>query len=627
MFGVSAAPEIYQHVIQQSLQGCPGVRNISDDIIVFGKTQQEHDHNLNTVLARLQECGLTLNGDKCKFGVSEVTFFGYTIAENGIRPTDETVAAIRNAPKPSNASEVRSFLGLVNYCSRFIPNFSTIAAPLRQLTHKGTPFTWTKLHQNAFESLQTTLTSNSVMAHFDPSAPTQLRVDASPVGQGAILTQTHGDETRPVAYASRTLTPVERRYSQTEREALAVVWECERFHLYLYGTTFDIYTDHKPLEIIYSPTSKPPARIERWGLRLQAYKFRVKYSPGIHNPADVLSRLPLTNTTTNIGNTAEEYVHYVVQNAAPKAMSLSTIKVAINLHPDLQFLRECITNNNWPKVNSTRPYYGIRHELTIVDDIILRGSRILMPISLREQTLKLVHEGHQGIVKTKRLLREKVWWPGIDQAIERLIRTCIACQAQGPLSTPPPLHMTTMPSKPWQTLHADLCGPFPSGESLLVMVDTCSRWPEVHVMKSTTSTAIIKCMKTTFATHGIPHEIVTDNGPQFTSTEFSTYLSSSGIVHRKVTPYWPQANSEVERFNRTVEKAIRAANVEGKNWKEELDVFLLNYRSTPHCTTGQPPAVLLFGRNIRNKIPEPPTSTPPDEIPVTVLQHDRERKA
>ena len=220
-------------------------------------------------MARLRECGLTLNGDKCKFSVSEVTFFGYTIAANGIRPTDETVTAIRNAPKPSNASEVRSFLGLVNYCSWFMPNFSTIAAPIRQLAHKGTPFTWTKLHQNAFESLQTTLTSNSVMAHFDPSATTQLRVDASPVGLGAILTQTHGDETRPVAYASRTLTPVERRYSQTEREALAVVWGCERFHLYLYGTTFDIYTDHKPLEIIYSPTSKPPARIERWGLRLQ----------------------------------------------------------------------------------------------------------------------------------------------------------------------------------------------------------------------------------------------------------------------------------------------------------------------------------------------------------------------
>ncbi|CAB3980227.1 uncharacterized protein K02A2.6-like [Paramuricea clavata] len=245
--------------------------------------------------------------------------------------------------------------------------------------------------------------------------------------------------------------------------------------------------------------------------------------------------------------------------------------------------------NNWAKVSMTRPYHGIRHELTVIDDIILRGSPFLMPTSLRERTLKQVHEGHQGIVKTKRLLREKVWWPGIDQAIEQLIRTCIACQAQGPVSAPPPLHMTTMPSQPWQTLHANLCGPFPSGESLLVMVDTCSRWPEVHVMKSTTSTAIIKCMKTTFATHGIPHEIVTDNGPQFTFAEFSTYLSNCGIVHCKVTPYWPQANSEVERFNRTVEKAIRAANVEGKNWKEEFDVFA-------------------------------------DDIPVTVRQHDRERR-
>jgi hypothetical protein len=141
MFGVSAAPEIYQHVNQQSLQGCPGMRNISDDIIVFGKTQQEHDHNLNTVLATLQECGLILNRDKRKFSVSEVTFFEYTISANGIRPTDETVTAILNAPKPSNASEVRSFLGLVNFCSRFIPNFSTIAAPLRhpKFLHYSSP--------------------------------------------------------------------------------------------------------------------------------------------------------------------------------------------------------------------------------------------------------------------------------------------------------------------------------------------------------------------------------------------------------------------------------------------------------------------------------------------------------
>ena len=191
--------------------------------------------------------------------------------------------------------------------------------------------------------------------------------------------------------------------------------------------------------------------------------------------------------------------------------------------------------------------------------------------------------------------------------------------------TSQPLHMTTMSSQPWQTLHADLCGPLPTGESLLVMVDTCSRWPEVHIVKSTTSTVIIKRMKTAFATHGIPEEIVTNNGPQFISTEFTSYLSSCGIKHRRVTPYWPQANLEVERFNRTIEKVIRAAHLEGNNWKEELDVFLMNYRSIPHCTTGQPSA-LLFGRNIQNKIPTLPPSSPTDEIPEAVLQQDCEKK-
>ncbi len=180
------------------------------------------------------------------------------------------------------------------------------------------------------------------MAHYDPAAPTQLRVDASPVGLGAILTQTQQGVVRPVAYASRTLTPVERRYSQTEREALAVVWGCEKFHLYLYGTTFDLLTDHKPLEVIYSPTSKPPARIERWGLRLQPYTFRLQYSPGATNPADMLSRLPLPTTVHRERNIAEEYVHYIARNAIPKAMTLPQLEQATARDPILQRVHQSV---------------------------------------------------------------------------------------------------------------------------------------------------------------------------------------------------------------------------------------------------------------------------------------------
>ena len=166
------------------------------------------------------------------------------------------------------------------------------------------------------------------MAHYDENKDTQLRVGASPVGLGAILMQHDGTALRPVVYASHTLTDVERRYSQTEREALAVVWGCERFHIYLYGKEFMLYTDHKPLEVIYSPKSKRPPRIERWALCLQPYKFRMVHMPGKTNPADVLSRLPLEGQPNRERQITEEYINYIASNAVPKAMSQTEIVAA-----------------------------------------------------------------------------------------------------------------------------------------------------------------------------------------------------------------------------------------------------------------------------------------------------------
>ena len=181
------------------------------------------------------------------------------------------------------SSTVRSFLGLANYCAHYISHFATIVEPLRHLTRAGVKWSWTSVHQKAFDSVKSILTIDCVMSHFDPLAETQLKVDASPFGLGAVLLQGSGDDVRPIAYASCTLTDVERRYSQTEREALAVVWACERFHIYLFGQEFKLYTDHKALEVIYSPRSKPPPRIERWSLRLQHYRFTIHHMPGQHN--------------------------------------------------------------------------------------------------------------------------------------------------------------------------------------------------------------------------------------------------------------------------------------------------------------------------------------------------------
>ena len=208
------------------------------------------------------------------------------------------------------------------------------------------------------------------------------------------------------------------------------------------------------------------------------------------------------------------------------------------------------------------------------------------------------------MVKCKQRLREKVLWPGIDREIERLISTCHACQVTSKPSSPPPVTMTPLPRGPWEKLCADLCGPFPSGDYLFVLVDYYSRYPVVDIIRSVTTAAVINCLQKSFATHGLPLEITTDNGPQFISKEFSHYLVINNIKHHKVTPYWPSANGEVERFNRVLKKAIQTAHTDGRDWKFELYSFLLAYRTTPHCTTGETPAKMLMNRNIRSKLPE-----------------------
>ena len=325
IFGLSSAPEMYQYDIQQTLQGIPGARNISDDIIVFGTDQTSHDKNLELTLSHLENKGLTLNQEKCIFSVPELVFFGFNISANGLAPDEKKVEAVKNARPPQNAAKVRSFLGLVNYCARFIPNFATLAEPLRKLTRSDTEWGWGEIQHDAFDQLREALTSDCVVVHYDQTADTELKVDASPVGLGATLLQPSKGTVRPVAYASHTLTDVEQRYSQTEKEALAVVWACERFHIYLYGKPFTLYTDHKPLEIIYSPKSKPPPWIERWALRLQPYQFNIVHMAGKTNPADVLSRLPLDNQPFRERNITEEYINYVTMNAVPKALTLEEI--------------------------------------------------------------------------------------------------------------------------------------------------------------------------------------------------------------------------------------------------------------------------------------------------------------
>ena len=280
MFGLCSAPEKYNKIIRDVLKNCQGCANIADDVIVYGKTLAEHDKNLIAVLDTLRESGLTVNEKKCKFRLPKLTFFGHDLSRRGIKPSEEKIAAIQDGESPKTASEARSFTGLVQYCAKFIPDSASIARPIQNLIRKHVDFVWGKKQQYAFDKLKSLMTKPDVLAYCRNDCQTRVVTDASPTGLGAVLTQCQNSIWRVIAYASRSLSDVERRYSQTEKEALAIVWAVERFNLYLFGMQFELESDHKPVECIYCRKSKPSARIERWVLRLQGYNFKVVYRPG-----------------------------------------------------------------------------------------------------------------------------------------------------------------------------------------------------------------------------------------------------------------------------------------------------------------------------------------------------------
>ena len=295
------------------------------------------------------------------------------------------------------------------------------------------------------------------MAYYDKDAKTRVITDASPVGLGAVLTQEHDGIFRPVYSASRSLTEVE-RYLQTEKEALAVAYE--RFHLYPYGKHFELETDHKPLEVIYSSKSRPSARIERWFLRLQPYEFAVKYRPGPQNVADALSRLTQERPTED-DHVAAEYVRYVAENAAPLEKSKShqlkkrklpcyEIEVSSAEDEEVAMLRKCVQPNDWTAAEPV--YRAVRNELTVLGRLVLRETRLVIPKKLRKQALELAHEGHQDVVKTKQRLCTKVWWLGIDQQVGKQCKTCHGCQLVGKSFPPEPIKRTELPTQPWQVI-------------------------------------------------------------------------------------------------------------------------------------------------------------------------------
>ena len=509
-----------------------------------------------------------------------------------------------------NKSELRSFLGMTNFSAPFIRDYSQKTFRLRQLLQKSARWQWTDDHQLDFLELKKSLEEKCMLQYFDPERRTEIVCDGSPLGLSAMLTQIDKNSgyRHVVQYASRSLTKAETSYGQIEREAMAILFGCLKFQVYLLGKSFNVITDHMPLvSMLNNPRSQMPYRVDRVRLKLQGFDFVVKHMPGKYNPSDYMSRHPdkISEEDTGVAKLFEEYVHSIVDHPGD-AISMNDIKNGIERDEELKKLRECVKRGRFDDLDERiLKYKKVFGELSLVDGVILKADKILIPGCCVNDVLTAAHEGHQGIVKTKQLLRSRIWFPGIDKQVEDMISKCLPCQVSIPEKRSEPLKIMDMPDGPWQHLASDLHGPTQSGDYVLVVMDEYSRFAEVEFVKSTSARSVIPKLDKMFSSFGIPFVIKSDNGAPYNGADFKNYMKYMGISHRRITPLYPQANGLVENFNKNIEKLIHTSNAEGKNWKQEIFKFLRNYRATPHTTTGRAPADLIFQkREFRVRLPQ-----------------------
>ena len=590
--------------MENVLQGLTGVCAYLDDILVSGKTPEDHMQNLEAVLERLEQAGLRLKRAKCLFMLPSVEYLGFQISAKGLQPTSEKVRAVQNAPAPTDVSQLKSFVGLVNYYGKFLPDLSHVLAPLYRLLQKSAKWVWEEQQQKAFKEVKSMLTSDCLLAHFDPTEDLILACDASPYGVGAVLSHRYSDgQERPIAFASRSLGAAEKKYSQLEKEGLAIVFGVKKFHMYLFGRHFEIVSDHKPLQHLFHHTRATPtmasARIQRWALTLGGYDYSISYKPGDkHGNADLFSRLPLGDTPKTVPDAPETILLMSSLESTP--ITAAKIKQWTRRDPVVSKIADCVLHG-WSNASDQkyRPYQQRREELSVHDGCLLWGNRVVIPPAGRQQAMDLFHEGHPGASRMKSLARAYIWWPGMDSDLEHYVNECDVCQTIRNNPPQAPLLPWEYPQRPWVRVQADFAGPY-EGKMFFILIDSYSKWLEVVPMTTATSTTTIECLRSIFATHGLPEVFVSDNGTQFTSAEFKTFMERNCIRHLHSAPYHPATNGLAERavqlFKRSMEK-----NTEG-TIATRVARFLFAYRRTPHTTTGVTPAELLLGRIPRSHL-------------------------
>ena len=625
-YGVSSSSGIFQETMDNTLKNIDKVCCRIDDILISGKDDREHLQNLQEVIRRLQERGFRCNRAKSKFFQDSVVYLGHQISRHGIQPVKSKVADLKAAPAPTNLAELISFLGAVNYYRRYLPNLSSVIEPLDSL--RSSPWKWTKKEEAAFKELKDMLCSDAVLTLYDPNKKLKLDTDASSRGLGAVLSHVDKEGERPIEYISRTLSKAEKNYSQIDREALAIVWAVTRFHVYLWGNHFELVTDHKPLTFIFDPKKNLPematARITRYGLTLMSYQYSIKYRPTKdHANCDVLSRLPAPTKHK------EETTIYdtVLKVTMEEALLDAGLVVRETMKDPILSRVFAYTMEGWPaKLDCTneemKEFQKRKTELSTEQGCLIWGNRVIIPVKLRQSVLDMLHLTHSGVSGMKTLARSYVWWPNLNQDLENMVKTCVDCNKFGRSAPALTDHPWCRPTGPYQRIHMDFAGLF-QGHMWLLVQDAYSKWPDIVKMNSTKAGALITVLRHIFARTGLPCVVVSDNGPQFTSDELRVFFKQNGIRHIPTPTYHPKSNSIAERLVQSFKNSMKKMWNDSKDLDKNLNNFLLTYRNTPHATTGQTPAIMMYNRTLRSKLH---MLTPHDKEKVDNLQADKQQQ-
>ena len=605
--GLLGSPASFQRLVETVLKGIPNVIVYIDDLIIHTSTHRQHRETLRLVFDRLRANNLKVNLKKCEFGSQSVSYLGFRLTPEGIKPGMDKLKAVGQTSPPASVKEVRQFLGLCNFFRGHVKNFALITHPLTKLTCKESPWKRGPLPPEAlkaFRELQSILCSEPVIDYPRKNRSYVLITDASfgddktPGGLGAILTQVDDKgEHRVIAYASRKLAKHEKNYTPFLLEMQAALWAMDHFHVYLKGHHFTLMTDHKPLETMGTIHTKTLNRLQE--AMNTIYSFNIVYKKGAEMPADFLSRQAIDSIS----------------------WENNSLKQAQQNDPMLQAIINFLYNRILPTTSVLQGLVKMYANDCFMENGLLwrrlkrQGDSahvvLFVPESMKSDILAEAHggqfTGHDGIFKTKERVLQCYYWPGMDKDINDFIKMCVTCQKRAKSGQNSNTFLQPLPqcSAPNQRVHADLFGPLKTSGSgkkyILCLTDAMTKYVELVALPDKEAQTVAEAtFNRWICRYGSPLQLTTDGGKEFCSKLSDQLYKLMKIDHLTTSPYHPQCNSQAEIVNKTIAKYLSSFVDESTlDWEIYLPPLMFAYNTSMHSTTKFSPFFLTFGQKPR----------------------------